>query len=298
MELRTLRYFLVVAREQNITKAAELLYITQPTLSRQLMALEEELGVSLFIRSNRKMELSEAGQILKRRAEEIIQLTDLAQKEVGTSAHPIAGEISIGCGITQATETMGKFISSFQKKYPGVVFHIQNGNSEGIMEKIDKGLLDVGIVLDPDRIDHYDFIRLKEKEKWGLLMHKDDPLACKQYIKAEDLRASTLIGTPRLDMQNHFRQWLGTDEIDFHLAATSELSSTAATLVKNHVGRALIIEGAAADLRSDLFCFRLLAPELNSNSYVIWKKYLAKNDVMTAFLLFLNDYLGKSEVDK
>ena len=154
MEIRVLKYFLTVAREGNITRAAELLHITQPTLSRQLMQLEDELGAVLFIRGKRKMVLTEEGMVLKRRAEEIIILSEKAELEVGSQSHDISGEIAIGCGVTEATQTMGKLIKKFSEIYPHVSFRIRNGNSDFILENIDNGLLDIGVVLEPVELEN------------------------------------------------------------------------------------------------------------------------------------------------
>ena len=158
MEIRVLKYFLTVAREGNITRAAELLHITQPTLSRQLMQLEDELGAVLFIRGKRKMVLTEEGMVLKRRAEEIIILSEKAELEVGSQSHDISGEIAIGCGVTEATQTMGKLIKKFSEIYPYVSFRIRNGNSDFILENIDNGLLDIGVVLEPVELEKLNFI--------------------------------------------------------------------------------------------------------------------------------------------
>ena len=250
MEIRVLKYFLTVAREGNITRAAELLHITQPTLSRQLMQLEDELGAVLFIRGKRKMVLTEEGMVLKRRAEEIIILSEKAELEVGSQSHDISGEIAIGCGVTEATQTMGKLIKKFSEIYPHVSFRIRNGNSDFILENIDNGLLDIGVVLEPVELEKLNFIHFNAEEKWGILMKKNASLAKKEYITSKDLIDLPLIASARSEAQTIFSNWYGTGYENLSFCATSDLTTTAAILVKNDVGYAVVVEGSICDAAS------------------------------------------------
>lgn len=288
MEIRVLKYFLTVAREGNITRASEMLHITQPTLSRQLMQLEEELGAALFIRGKRKMVLTEEGMILKRRAEEIISLSEKAEMEIGNQNHEISGEISIGCGITEATQTMGKLIKSFHELYPKVSFHIKNGNSDYIVENIDNGLLDIGFVLDPIDLDKLNFIHLDEVECWGILMKKDCPLAQKEYIVPKDLIDIPLINSSRRETQNAFSNWAGKEYHQFNICATSELSTTAAILVKNDIGCAILIEGSLNEIIDRDLCFKPLYPPLTTHSLMVWKKYQSFSITVSKFIDFVS----------
>ncbi len=287
MELRVLKYFLTVAREGNITRAAESLHITQPTLSRQLMQLEDELGVTLFIRSKRKIILTESGLILKRRAEEILSLSEKAELEIGNQEHEINGEITIGCGMMQATRIMGQYVHDFHEAQPLSIFHFRSGNSDFVVENIDNGLLDIGIVLEPIELEKLNFIRLKEQERWGILMRKDAPLAKKEYITAEDLKDIPLINTARLQTQSYFSKWYGEGYDKLHFCATSELSSTASILVKNKTGYAILIEGSLDSQENDDLCFKPLYPELISRSIIVWKKYQSLSYTVSKFLDFI-----------
>lgn len=186
MELRVLNYFLMVAREENITKAARLLHITQPTLSRQLMQLEEELGVKLFHRSNHSIVLTDAGILLKRRAQELISLAEKTKREFRMES-VLSGEISIGSGEYRCTKLLTEMIELFRRKYPLIQFDIYSGNSDNIKDQIERGSLDIGLLLEPVDIEKYDFIRFPVKEEWGVLVREESDLAKKEAVCAEDL---------------------------------------------------------------------------------------------------------------
>ena len=193
MEIRVLKYFLMVAKEENITRAAHLLYITQPTLSRQLAQLEEELGVKLFKRSNHKILLTEEGKLLQRRAEEILLLTEKTKKELSYDREAVAGEISIGCGEFLSINELAGLLSEFQEKYPNVRFDIYSGTAEAIVYKIEQGILDMGLMFDYVNKEKYKFIRLKQTEEWGILIKKNHSLALNKYIYPDEMKKLPLI---------------------------------------------------------------------------------------------------------
>ena len=169
MELRVLRYYLVVAREENITRAANILYITQPTLSRQMAELEEELNVKLFERTNRKISLTEAGILFRRRAEEIVSLADKTAQEFKNSDNELMGLVSIGTGVSAVvSENLPDLLQKYAKKYPQVRFELRTGSANTIKDQLDKGLLDIGILMEPVEVEKYDFIRLPKKDVWGI----------------------------------------------------------------------------------------------------------------------------------
>ena len=200
MELRVLRYYLAVAREENITRAAEILHITQPTLSRQMSELEEELHTRLFERTNRKIILTESGLLLRRRAEELVALADKMEQDFLDSGDELTGLISIGTGVSAAvSETLPELLQEYSQNYPQVQFELHTGTAEGIKDKLDKGLLDVGILMEPVEVEKYEFVRLPQKEIWGILMPEDDPLAQKTEITPADLRSLPLIVSWRID---------------------------------------------------------------------------------------------------
>lgn len=209
MEIRVLRYFLTVVREEGINRAAEALHITQPTLSRQLFQLEREVGVKLFNRGAKKITLTNEGILLRRRAEEILALVDRTEQELIEQDEQVEGRVVIGGGELAAMQELPKIISSFREKYPLVTFDIFTGNADVVKEQMEKGLIDIGVLLEPIDIEKFDFIRLKGKEQWGVLMRPDDPLAEKEVITAKDLENTSLIIPRRKNVQNELTNWLG-----------------------------------------------------------------------------------------
>ena len=193
MEVRVLRYFLTVVREESITKAAEALHITQPTLSRQLAQLEGELGVTLFSRGTRKISLTSEGVLLKRRAEEILELVDKTEQEMARQEELVEGVVAVGCGDLLAVQTLGELIRSFIQKYPRVNFDLYTATADHIKERMDRGVTDVGLLLEPVEMEKYEYLRLSQKERWGVAMRPDDPLAGKEKIRAKDLKDRPLI---------------------------------------------------------------------------------------------------------
>ena len=177
MEIRVLKYFLTIAREENITRAAEQLHITQPTLSRQIMQLEEELGVRLFQRNRVNVVLTEEGRLLRRRAQEILELADKAEQEIIQNRETVAGEIGIGCGETRNMECLSRLMATFRNKYPDVVFNIYTANADDVKERLENGTLDFGLLMEPVEISRYNFVRMPLQERWSVLMRRDSPLA-------------------------------------------------------------------------------------------------------------------------
>lgn len=287
MEIRVLKYFLAVAREGNITKAAEILHITQPTLSRQLMQLEDELGAALFIRGKRKIVLTDTGMLLRRRAEEIVSLSQKTELEISNQENQVAGEIVIACGLIEAAITMGKYIKKFKENYPDVKFTLQNGNSSHIIEAIDNGLVDIGFVIEPIDLEKLNFLKMNKLETWGLLMKKDSLLASKEYITVEDLLDIPLINTARVETQNQLKKWIGSDYDKLNFVATSELTTTASILVDNDIGYALVIEGATNISVNQNLCFRPFYPKMTTTALVVWKKYQSLSYAVSKFIDFV-----------
>lgn len=223
MEIRVLRYFLTVVREESITKAAEVLHITQPTLSRQLSQMEEEIGVKLFHRGVRRIDLTNEGILLRRRAEEILQLVDKTEKELIEQEEQVEGKISVGCGEIAAVQVLPKLIKTFREKYPQVTFDIFTATADLVKEQMDKGLLDIGLLLEPVDMEKYDFIRLDVKEKWVVLMRPDSPLAEKESVTAKDLSGLPLILPRRMNVQNELASWFGDHYDSLNVIFTSNL---------------------------------------------------------------------------
>jgi DNA-binding transcriptional LysR family regulator len=273
MEIRVLKYFLTVAREESITKAAEILHITQPTLSRQLMQLEEELGTQLFIRGKSKITLTDEGMLLRRRAEEIVDLHDRTEREFTELDNLIGGEIFIGAAETKAMHALADLIKKFSKEFPQVKYNLYSGNADDIKERIDKGLIDIGLLTEPVSIEKYDYIRLPQKETWGLLMRKDSLLAEKDYIKPEDLIGIPIIYSKRSIVQNEIHNWFGCGHEKLNIIATYNLIYNAAVMVEEGLGYAVSLEKLVNLNDETNICFRHFYPKLEIGTVIVWKKH-------------------------
>lgn len=285
MELRILQYFLAVVREENISRAAEVLHITQPTLSRQMAQLEEELGTQLFIRG-KHMTLTDAGVMLKHRAEEVVTLMDKIENEFA-GQQEIGGVISIGSGGLNASHMLPAAMDAFRKKYPKVQFQLYTNSAEYIKEKLEQGVLDIGLLLEPVDVTKFDYIRMKNTEKWGLLLKREHPLASKPYITREDLIGEPLITTNRKSIQKELENWLGETVERLDIFATYNIVTNVAMLVDSGVASALTIEGAVDLFCSDRMVFRPLYPELSMTSVLAWKKYQPNFGAAGKFLEYI-----------
>ena len=270
MELRVLKYFLMVAREENITKAASLLHITQPTLSRQLIQLEKELEVTLFHRSNHNIILTEDGMLLKRRAQELISLSEKTVQELSHKEQALSGEIAIGCGETKSMLFLAEQIRTFQQIYPLVQFHIHSAIADEIKERIEKGTLDAGLLTEPVDIGKYEFFRMPQKERWGILIRKDAELARKETVCPKDLIGMPLLMVKREQVKNELASWFGDYYEKMQVAATYNLIVNAAAMVKTGIGAALCFD-FGMQFYDDL-CFVPLTPRLETGSVLVWKK--------------------------
>ncbi len=293
MELRVLQYFLVVAREENITKAAALLHITQPTLSRQLMQMEEELGVKLFHRGRHNILLTEEGMLLRRRAQEIVDLTEKTQKELMHGEESVSGEIAIGCGETQNMKSLSEMIASFQAKYPDVLFHIYTAIADDVKERLENGILDMGLLLEPVEISRYHYVRMPLMEQYYALMRSDCPLAALPVVTPKDLVNMPLIVAKRQSVRNQLEHWFGQDAKNLRIACTCNLShNNLSVMVQSGVGVAVTIK--AADIYQDL-CFRPLQPQLANGCVLVWKKNQTLPAALEKFIVHMKDYLNNGE---
>lgn len=287
MELRVLNYFLMVAREENITKAAQLLHVTQPTLSRQIAQLEDELGVKLFQRSNHSIILTDNGMLLKRRAQEIVTLAEKAKREFSHDKQ-LNGTISIGSGELKSMQFLSEAIVSFRRKYPGVNFEIYSGNSDSIKERIDRGLLDLGLLIEPVDIGKYDFIRTNIKEEWGMLVQEASPLVEREYITPKDLADVPLILSRGALIQKHIYRWLGEYANENNIAATGNLLYNIAILARNGVGA---IIGLKLDAQYEGLKYIPLSPRLESGTVLVWKKTQSFSQATETFIRYLKEML-------
>lgn len=288
MELRVLRYFLTVAREGTITGAADYLHLTQPTLSRQLQDLERELGQKLFERGSHNISLTSEGMILRKRAEEILDMVDKTEAEFQAISDTISGNIYIGGGESDSIKYIAEIIKEIQADYPDIKFHIQSGNAEDITEKLEKGLLDFGILIQPVDLSKYDHIALPEKDVWGVVMRKDNPLAKNKYIKLEDLRGVPLLNskqaTRKTSTKNEFIEWFQGEFESMNTVATFNLVYNAAVMVRKGVGCAITLDKLVDVSSESELCFRSLYPKLESGLDVVWKKYQVFSPAAKIFL--------------
>ena len=286
MELRVLRYFLAVAREENITKAAALLHVTQPTLSRQLMQLEAELGVKLFRRSQYRVVLTDDGMLLRRRAQEIVELADKAERELQHTQTELAGEVAIGCGETVAMTFLSRHIGAFRRLYPQVQFRIYSANADDVKEHIEKGLLDMGLLTEPVDIGRYAFLRMPQKDRWGVLVPKEHALARRKGVTPKDLTGVPLLISSRETIQNELAGWFGSDFEKIEIAATYNLILNAANMVKNGLGAALCFD---LDNISDALTFVPLSPTLETGTVLAGKKDQIDSPAAERFLKFVRN---------
>lgn len=275
MEIRALKYFLVAAREGSVTKAANTLGLTQPNLSRQINMLERDIGKKLFNRSNYKIQLTSEGILLKKRAEEIIDMIEKTRAEFKSSDKIIAGDIRIGGGETYAIELITKIMRNIQKDYPNIQYHLYSGNSDDVSEKLDKGLLDFGIFIEPAGILQYDYIKIPAKDTWGVLMRKDSKLAKKKFITKNDLIKLPIICSRQpmynRPSDNKFLEWFQSDFDKLNIVATYNLIYNASIMVKSGIGYAVCLD-KLINTNGTSLCFVPLKPKLESELNIVWKK--------------------------
>lgn len=289
MEIRVLKYFLAVAREGSITKAANSLHLTQPTLTRQLQDLEHELKQKLFIRGKHNVTLTQEGLILRKRAQEIIDMVEKTEAEFQSISDSISGDIYIGGGETDSMKYIAEVIKDLQLEYPGIKYHIYSGNAEDVTEKLDRGLLDFGVLIQPVDLSKYDSIELPEKDVWGVITRMDNPLALKEKILLQDLiNVPILVSrqmSPKYSKESGFLDWFGDEFEKLNITATYNLVYNAAIMVKAGIGNAITLDRLINTSQSSNLCFRPLYPKLESGLDIVWKK----NQVFsTPAKLFLN----------
>lgn len=289
MEIRVLNYFLAVSREENITKAAQALNITQPTLSRQMQQLENELGVKLFGKEARKMKLTNEGLILRRRAQEIVTLADKTKNEVSHREKDLDGEIAIGCGELKGSDLLSKIIVSFHKEHPKVTFDIFSGNTTNIRNKMSQGMLDIGLFLNPVDVEKYDFIRMNVDEAWCACVRDDSPLANKEFIIPNDLKNQPLLLPGRENVNHELVNWLGENFENMNNVASYNLIYNDVKLVQNGMGILICLQ-LDASYEGIKFVPLKNAPVLNS--VLAWHSGQIFTPTITAFIEFTKNYLA------
>lgn len=293
MEVRVLRYFLAVAREESITAAANFLHLTQPTLSRQIHDLEEELGQQLLIRKSHRVVLTPEGMLLRKRAEEILSMVDKTESEFRSLQATISGDVYIGSGETQAVRQIARIIRQLQRDYPDIHYHMHSGNAQDITDRLDNGLLDFGVLIQPADITKYDSLTLPDKDVWGVIMRKDSPLAAKQYVCREDLRFLPLLCSRQAILSqrhgNAFASWFGSEFEKLNIVSTYNLIYNAAVMVEEGIGYAVTLDHLVNTADNSALCFRPLSPRLESGLNIVWKKYQVFSPAAEVFLQRLQE---------
>ncbi|MDE7360769.1 MAG: LysR family transcriptional regulator [Oscillospiraceae bacterium] len=291
MELRVLQYFLAVTREQSISGAAESLYLSQPTLSRQLKELEEELGKQLFIRGSRRVTLTEEGMILRKRAEEIMELVKKAEDEITQSDEIIAGDITVGTGETDGLRFLTRAAHSLQKEHPLIHLNIISGDKATVMEDLDRGLIDFGIIFGDVDTSKYEYIQIPHKDIWGVMMRRDSPLAEKQEITAGDLIDKPLIISRQAFRNSDFQEFFPCGQEKLNIVATYNLLFNGSIMVDEGVGYAICFDKIINVSGDSNLCFRPLSPKMEASMSIVWKKYQVLSKVTERFLNKLREYV-------
>lgn len=295
MELRVLQYFLAVAREQSISSAAESLHLSQPTLSTQLKALEEELGKQLLIRGtkgSRKVLLTEEGMILRKRAEEILQLVRMTESEISLSDEVVAGDVYIGTGESDMIRIFARAAKSLQEKYPDIHYHILSGNAVFVQEYLDRGLVDFGVVYGPVDTNIYSSIEIPIHDTWGVLMRKDSPLAEKEAITPQDLWDKPLIVSAQKNGVWPMFKWFQRDITKLNVIATYNLVFNASLMVEEGLGYAICFDKLINVSGHSHLCFRPLVPKMEAEAFIIWKRYQVFSKASECFLKELQQILS------
>lgn len=273
IETRLLQYFLAVAREQNITRAAESLHIAQPTLSKQMMELEQQLGKPLFIRGKKKITLTDEGAYFRSRAQEMMDLMAKTESMFRSDEDTVAGDIWFGCGETPIMGCITQIFHDLQTEYPGLKFHIFSGDGDSVLEKLDKGLLDMGLMLGAASPEKYRRIPLNLANRFGLLMPGNAPLASRETIPVELLRSLPLIVSQQTVSDQLFREWIGPDYDNLNIIATYNLIYNATFMVEQGMGYGLCLENLVNTEGKRDLTFRPMEPELSVSACLVVKKY-------------------------
>lgn len=287
MEFRTLQYFMTIVEEENISRAADVLHVTQPTLSRQIAQLEEELGTTLFTRGKRLV-LTDAGMLFLKRAEEIVTLMEKLE-DAFRMEDELSGVVSIGSGGLGSVNLLVRAMAEFRELYPNVHYEFYANNAEYVKEQLDHGLLDFGLLLEPIDITKYDFIRMPGKERWGILMPAGDPLAKKPYLTREDVLQLPLAVSSRTVIQKELESWLHEDLQNLNIFTYHNMVNNAAYMVAEGVTYSFAVEGAVSLFDHEKLVFRPLYPEVSMHTVLAWKKFKPFSVAPSRFLEFFRN---------
>lgn len=292
IETRLLYYFLTVAREQNITNAAKALHITQPTLSRQMALLEEEIGAKLFLRESRPLTLTDEGILLRRRAEEILELLKKTKDEVAAHEEQIEGTVSIGCGELASVSILTDLIASFRDQHPRVIFDVYTAVADQVKQRIDDGRADIGLLLEPVDMEQYEYIRMPVRERWVAVMPSGVPLSKRDRVTAKELAEIPVILPSRQKVHDEVANWFGSYYEKLNMTAINNLGTNAARMVRAGIGYALVVEGALPFLDESEVRMVPLYPELTATSVLAWKREQPVSSAVFRFMEFAKCFLG------
>ena len=283
MEIRSLRYFLAVAREENMTRAAELLHVTQPTLSRTMRALEEELGKKLFTRHSFHISLTEEGLLLRDRAEDLVTMADKIEQEFLSLDDITGGELYFGLAESYQIRYLARTLRTLKNSYPGLRYHITSGDTEQVTEKLDKGLLDFAVLCDEPDPRKYNSVLFPEGDIWGMILPEDDPLARQETIRVDDLIGLPLF-TSEQGWEGDIRRWAGSRFEALHLEGSSRLAYNASLFVREGLGYQLSFRHLVDTSEGSGLVFRPLFPPAEVSLYLIWNKYQTFTPIAERFL--------------
>ncbi|KRN28134.1 LysR substrate binding domain protein [Lactobacillus selangorensis] len=295
MNIRVLRYFLAIAELRTISGAARFLHVSQPTLSKQISDLEQELGVKLFTRGHREITLTQEGRYLQARAKEIIQLVDKTTDTLQSDHDLISGELDIGAGESIGMERILKTVSGIQRDYPGVKIHLHSGDAAEVEDQLDAGVLDYGVIIGKRQLNRYATLKLPEFDRWGIVLPADDPLAQKETLQPDDLRHKPLIVSEQAAHRHRFADWWRNQASDIRIIGTYNLLFNATILVRNHSCYAVALENLIVNRDNAHLAFRRFSPELTEPITLIWKNANTPSPVARLFLQRLQASLATSE---
>lgn len=288
MEIRVLRYFLAIAREGGMTGAANVLHVTQPTLSRQIRELEDELGTRLFVRHSHCMSLTPDGMRLRKRAEEVVALIEKAEAEFAVQDGTIAGDIHIGAGETRIMRHVADIIREIRQDYPPIHIHLHSGNQQDVTERLDKGLLDFGLLIQPADLGKYEHVALPANDVWGVITRKTSALASRRTLRRRDLLGEPLLlsrqAIRRTSSRNTFLEWFGEDFAELDVVGTFNLVYNAAILAESGIGHVITLAGLVDISEDSVLCFRLLEPCLETALNIVWKRQQIFSPAAEVFL--------------
>ena len=288
MEIRVLRNFLEIAREENMTRAAERLHISQPSLSKQMKDLERELGKKLFVRSNYSIHLTEEGMLLRKRAEDLLAMADKILNEFSTLDDITGGDVYIGCAESHLIRYLAYAVKNLSGQYPGIHYHITSGDTELVAERLNRGLLDLAFIVEPPDLSKYNYLEVPGSDVWGAVMRRDCPLASRPAVTVDDL-----LGYPIFCSEQSVRadlpRWCGEKSSQLNIMVSFNLTNNGAVFVREGLGIALTFDRIIEISPDSPLCFRPLVPELRTRMYIIWKKY----QVFTPAAQLLLDELKK-----